>query len=97
MDESEQWHLDKKVPISIIVALVLQTLGFVAIGSAWKADVDSRISALEKQSDERKGQGDRLLILEQQIRYIKESVDRIERTLGKSDMLPPPLQPQSQQ
>jgi len=43
MAEDEDWHLDKKVPISIIIALVLQTFGFVAIGSAWKAGVESRL------------------------------------------------------
>ena len=83
MPETEEWHLDKKVPISIIAALLLQTFGFVAIGSAWKAEVESRLTAVEKQVDERKNQGDRLIVLEEQLRFIKESLTRIEVRLGE--------------
>jgi len=83
MAEDEDWHLDKKVPISIIIALVLQTFGFVAIGSAWKAEVESRLAVVEKQVDERKNQGDRLIVLEEQLRFIKESLTRIEVRLGE--------------
>ena len=83
MADREEWHLDKKVPISIIIALVLQTFGFVAIGSAWKAEVESRLAVVEKQVDERKNQGDRLIVLEEQLRFIKESLTRIEVRLGE--------------
>ena len=82
MADREEWHLDKKVPISIIIALVLQTFGFVAIGSAWKAEVESRLAVVEKQVDERKNQGDRLIVIEEQLRFIKESLTRIEVRLG---------------
>ena len=82
MADREEWHLDKKVPISIIIALVLQTFGFVAIGSAWKAEVESRLAVVEKQVDELKNQGDRLIVLEEQLRFIKESLTRIEVRLG---------------
>lgn len=83
MADSEDWHLDKKVPISIIAALLLQTFGFVAIGSAWKAEVESRLTAVEKQVDERKNQGDRIIVVEEQLRFIKESLTRIEARLGE--------------
>lgn len=80
MDES--WHLDKRVPLAFIAALIVQTVGLISVATAWKADVDSRLNILERAMDERKGQGDRLIVVEQQLRYIKESVDRIETTLG---------------
>lgn len=83
MAEREDWHLDKRVPITIIGALLLQTFGFVAIGSAWKAEVESRLTAVEKQVDERKNQGDRILVVEEQLRFIKESLTRIEARLGE--------------
>lgn len=83
MAEREDWHLDKRVPITIIGALLLQTFGFVAIGSAWKAEVESRLTAVEKQVDERKNQGDRILVVEEQLHFIKESLSRIEARLGE--------------
>ena len=54
-----------------------------AIGSAWKAEVESRLTAVEKQVDERKNQGDRILVVEEQLRFIKESLTRIEVRLGE--------------
>ncbi len=85
MAETEDWHLDKKVPISIIAALLLKTFGFVAIGSAWKAEVESRFSVVEKQVDERKNQGERIIVVEEQLRFIKESLARIEARLGEGN------------
>ncbi len=76
-----QWHLDKKVPVSIIVAIILQTLGFVAIGAAWKADVDSRLTQLERSDADRKPQESRLIRLEEKLLGIANSLARIENRL----------------
>ncbi len=42
-NKDNQWHLDKKVPISLILAIALQT------GAAiwWVSAVDARVAALE--------------------------------------------------
>ena len=93
MTDSEamaHWHLDKRVPISIIITLVLQTLAFVYLGTAWKADVDNRIGSLEKDAAAkaaielrldviRASQSERLTILEQKFDFIHQSLQRIER------------------
>ena len=84
------WSLDKRVPISIIVALALQTITFVYLGTAWKADVDNRIGSLEKDAAARvaielrldvirTSQAERLTILEQKFDFIHQSLQRIER------------------
>ena len=39
-----EWHLDKKVPISLILAIIGQTMAFVW----WAAQQSTRIEALEK-------------------------------------------------
>ena len=84
------WHLDKRVPISIIVTLVLQTLTFVYLGTTWKADIDHRIGSLEKDGTLRSAlelrmdviranQADRLTALETKFDFIQKSLERIER------------------
>lgn len=78
---TEEWHLDKKVPISIIAALALQTLGFIYFGTAWMTEVDFRVSSLERLNEERKPQEGRIITVEQQLRYITESLKRIEAKL----------------
>lgn len=54
-DESGQWHLDKRVPITLILAIMLQSAGFVwFIGK-----MDSRIIALEAANGVQKDRDDR--------------------------------------
>lgn len=77
----EAWHLDKKVPVGIIVALGLQTLAFIYVGTAWKTEVDFRINSLERLNEERKSQEGRIITMEQQLRYITDSLKRIEAKL----------------
>jgi Tfp pilus assembly protein PilO len=40
------WHLDKRVPITIIMAVIVQTAGLVL----WAGKLDSRVQNLEQQS-----------------------------------------------
>jgi len=76
-----EWHLDKKVPVGIILAIILQTMGFVAIGAAWKADVDGRLTQLERNDVDRKPQEARLIRLEEKLLGIASSLARIESRL----------------
>jgi hypothetical protein len=78
---TEAWHLDKKVPVTIIVALVLQTLGIIYVGTAWKTEVDFRISSLERLNEDSKSQEGRIIAVEQQLNYITDSLKRIEAKL----------------
>ena len=79
----EAWHLDKKVPLGIIFAIILQTLTLVVIGTVWKTQTDNRLEALEKSDFGRESHGNRITILEQKFSYIQESLGRIERNLDK--------------
>jgi len=79
----DEWHLDKKVPISIIFALFVQTVVFVYVGTSWKADTDSRISALEKSENSRDSHENRLVVLEQQFGYIRNDLAEIKTLLRR--------------
>lgn len=89
-EPKEQWHLDKRVPISIIFAIIAQTVTFVYFGTAWKSDIDHRIGSLEKDGVTRSAlegrldevrslQADRLTRLETKFDFIQQSLQRIER------------------
>ena len=89
-EAAKHWSLDKRVPISIIITLVLQTLAFVYLGTTWKADIDNRIGSLEKEGVARAAvelrldviraaQESRITILEQKFDFIQQSLQRIER------------------
>ena len=42
------WHLDKRVPLGILLALAVQTITLVAIASSWRASTDERLATLEE-------------------------------------------------
>ena len=81
MDSDSAWHLDKKVPLGLLVMIVIQTLSLVYVGTTWKTDIDHRLNTLEKSDDARSPQGNRLTILEQQFIAIQNTLTRIERKL----------------
>lgn len=80
-----QWHLDKKVPLGFLLALVVQTITLVWVGVAWKSDVDHRLSSLEKTDASRSDNGTRITVLEQNLGFIKETLARIERKLDREE------------
>lgn len=79
MEEKESWHLDKKVPIVIILAIVGQTFG--AIWFA--AKMDARLSAVEQFRDDSKGVATRLVVVETQISTIQADVKDIAEILRR--------------
>ena len=86
--QKEEWHLDKKVPIGIVLALVVQTVSFFVVATSWKTSVDGRLERLEEIVSDNKSQGDRIIILEQQLTFIAASLKRIEDRLSISDPKP---------
>jgi len=78
---SEPWHLDKKVPLGIIAAIIMQTIALVVVGTSWKSDVDHRLDSLEATRSVTSPQGDRITILEQQFSFIQRTLDRIEKKI----------------
>lgn len=82
-DERSQWHLDKKVPIGIILGIAIQTLAILVTGVTWKSDVDHRLESLERSDGLRQPQETRIVVVEQQLKYITQSLDRIEAKLER--------------
>ncbi len=71
------WHLDKKVPIALIIAIIVQT----AVAVAFIARLDSRVSHLEE-ADSRAADenvSERLAVVESQLVGVGDTTDRIER------------------
>lgn len=54
---AESWHLDKRVPVALIIALVLQAGGF----GWWAASLDTRMSVAERDIVKLEAQGDALV------------------------------------
>ncbi len=77
------WHLDKKVPIAMIMAIILQTGGMVW----WAASASERLNALERKADASAPQAERLARVETNLESVKDGILEIKSILRKE----PPL------
>ena len=88
MDEeaaANVWHLDKRVPIGLLLMMVAQTILFVYFGTSWKDQQDHRIENLEKSEERVVDAPNRITILEQQFSFIQDTLRRIEVKVDKKD------------
>lgn len=67
----------RKVPIAVIAALVVQTIG----GLVWAGGAAARIATLEERVGEQRLVAERLARLEEQSLATRAAVERVERRL----------------
>jgi hypothetical protein len=72
-----EWHLDKKVPIAVILTIVMQSAAFIWFG----ARLDHRVEALERESVIRIPQADRLTRVEVKLEGVQEGIVEIKRLI----------------
>lgn len=68
-----QWHLDKKVPIALIFAIIGQT-----VAAAWFASaLSTRVDQLERQANASSPQAERIVRLEENMKAIQQGITEI--------------------
>ena len=84
----QSWHLDKKVPIALIVAMI----GQVALGASWATTMDNSLKALKEDFASIKGEIkndkdklDGLIELRGELRSLITSVGRLERWVERQE------------
>lgn len=80
MSDESRWHLDKRVPIALIVTLIVQTGGAVW----WASSIASRVTNLEERVVTASDQPGRIIRLETQIENMTALMRRIEDKLDKA-------------
>ena len=78
---AEQWSLERKIPLGVIVALVVQSGGALA----WAGGAAERIATLEQRLDRQAGVNERLARLEMQADGVRASLLRIEAKLDREE------------
>lgn len=82
VDKSDQgWHLDRKVPVAIILTIMLQTGGIVW----WAASAEARLNTLERTVQSTAPQGDRLTRVETRLEVVQEGITEIKTILRGKD------------
>ena len=81
----ERWHVDRKVPVSLIVTLVLVFGGQSVTALMWASKADARIERLEEaaklSAPQTTAQGDRLTRVEVKLESVLDSVTEIKTLL----------------
>lgn len=86
-DDNKAWHLDKRVPIGIIAALIVQTAALLYTDATWRAETGGRLNALELAVGDnvilRRKQWDRIEGIDQQQKMLDSKLSGLdERTRG---------------
>lgn len=90
----QQWHLDKRVPVAIIFAILMQSLG----GVWWAASINERTAQIERRLGafaERSQQADRemaitqqtVAVLSAQLENQIRSIERLEGQISETNSL----------
>ena len=77
--DDSNWHLDKKVPIAMILAIAIQTGGMVW----WAASASERINALERKAEVAAPQAERLARVETNLESVKDGILEIKSILRR--------------
>lgn len=83
-----RWHLDKRVPIALIVTIAIQTGSIIW----WAASVTARLERLEEKAAIVAPQDSRLTKVEVQLEVVKEGIIEIKRLIQQR-LLSSPDQP----
>jgi len=82
-DESQdrQWHLDKKVPLALIVTIIAQTMAIVW----WAATASARLDQLERHVNTAAPQAERIIRLETKMDGIAEAISDLKNLVRRSN------------
>lgn len=82
--QSSDWHLDKKVPISLLVAIVLQAVACIVYVSRMEARFDQRMALLEADNRTLHDRDSEMLRTRQdETKLLVDRLDRLEQKLDR--------------
>lgn len=84
--EVEHWHVEKKIPLALIFAMAVQTVCLVAFISR----LDSRVGALEKDSEAKAWQAERIIRIDERLTSLQTGLAEIKTLLRAPSNNQPP-------
>lgn len=69
-DAEEHWRVEKKIPVALIFAMAVQTVGLVAFIS----QLDSRVNQLEKDAVAKEWQAERIIRIDERLTSLQNSM-----------------------
>lgn len=98
-DENKQpkpdhkWHVDRRVPLIFVFAIVVQTVVVLFGGSWWASAMSTRMSNVETEIKSLTPESSQIIRLQVQMEAVQSTTQRIENMLeSRSDVFLPPDQ-----
>lgn len=89
MSEVERWHVDKKVPIALIIALTAQT----ACAVWWASGINARVDSLERQVAGYASVAERVIRIEGKLDAFKDTLADIKLAVQRAVVYEVPAPP----
>lgn len=48
VESGRQWHLERKVPVTLVFVILMQTMGFVYWGASFAVETENRLKQIER-------------------------------------------------
>ena len=77
----DRWHLDKRIPLALIVTIAMQTLA----ATWWAASVDARLAAVEEAAATSRNVGERITRLEVQQQELRQDLRDLIQVLRQNN------------
>jgi hypothetical protein len=77
--DETRWHLDKRVPLALIVTIALQTGVFIW----WASSLTERVNTLERERTATAPQAERIRGLEVNMEVVKDGIAEIKRLIRR--------------
>lgn len=89
-NDDSAWHLDKKVPLAMIFAILVQTAG----AFWWASNQDARLAMVERQLQQASPQAassvERIIRVEEKVGSIKEDIADLKQMVRRIPLLATP-------
>ena len=76
---TDHWTVDRRIPLALIFAIFMQTIGAVW----WAASTSNRVDALEKRMNVAENLTERVVRLEVVLINVEKTLDRLNKTLDR--------------
>jgi hypothetical protein len=80
--EPDHWQVDRKIPLALIGAVLLQTAGM----SWWASGMSMRVEQLERQAAGISSQSERIVRLEEKVGGIQQGIAEIKAMLQRANV-----------
>lgn len=79
MDPADKWKIDRRVPVAVILAFILQIAGALI----WATELDARVSHMERESGTFTGVTEKFVRMEERMENMRQDLGIIRRQLDR--------------